>query len=633
MGSQDTGIRQIGTFSVVMMGGDTSVVSVNLRSSNKSNLELPMHTASTSCHQALTRTKTVPTMRSKHTAGSELRPLTELELEKVSMTGCGSHEIQNVGTTHFSNPSRMAMNWIYSMTGLTPPAHYVAEAPNNLATGYFDLSNSWEAQAASTTYSPEQEVVAMGSSAISVQPPYSTPISGSGYSFKLQGAPPGSLDNNHHLRDHVLIPPLHPLVAMSPFAYQLNLATSSNSSEGMGLDTTQRTYDFIMMFLLPIDRSTCFQMNILQSPTRHLVEQCMSHTGATQRTRRLGVLRHQPFRVGIRPSTINRPRLFNAEHRYHPARSLLGEFIRGTLGVSKVTSDGRAKYCRYVPGQERVRGRSALGTPYSGFEDSPVSQEEPLPSYPAAHPISSLSYQSDGPVRRRVFLSNRGPVSNTHAIPSRAIPTGSQLLAGTQVTNASTESPNSSRQGKTTRRPVSNNGPLRVERLTRSTSSKSVQGYEQSRKDRHHPYGRSQKMSAHEQLIDFDTPGTTTSSASNSGPKKTKGKKSKGPKEYKRVDCEYVCPVKKVPCGQSMSRVADLPRHMQRHRRTEQSMVEDGLLSPDEQTNFENLKADETTLCKGCRKSLSRIDALLRHLKYGGSACSRRHYPKLTITD
>ncbi|KAF8711678.1 hypothetical protein RHS03_01599, partial [Rhizoctonia solani] len=553
----------------------------------------------------------------------------------------------------------MAMNWIYSMTGLTPPAHYVAEAPNNLATGSFDLSNSWEAQAASTTYSPDQEVVAMGSSAVSAQPPYSIPFSGSGYSFKLQGAPPGSLDNNYHLRDHVLIPPLHPLVAMSPFAYQLNLATSSNSSEGMGLDTTQRMYDFVMMFPLPIDRSTCFQMNILQSPTRHLVEQCMSHTGATQRTRRLGVLRHQPFRVGISyvytsyPGE-NRPRLFNAEHRYHPARSLLERNTAGmsldkrgsqspvTLGLEGIPldKDTWTSFAVSSPSLASLssspaslqRGRSALGTPYSGFEDSPVSQEEPLPSYPAAHPISSLSYQSDGPVRRRVFLSNRGPVSNTHAVPSRAIPTGSQLLAGTQVTSASTESPNSSRQGKTTRRPVSNNGSLRVERLTRSTSSKSVQGYEQSRKDRHHPYGRSQKMSAHEQLIDFDTPDTTTSSASNSGPKKTKGQKSKGSKEYKRVDCEYVCPLKKVPCGQSVSRVADLPRHMQKHRRTEESMVNDGLLSPDEQTKFENLKADETTLCKGCKKSLSRIDALLRHLKNGGSAC-RRHYPKLTITD
>ncbi|QRW24810.1 hypothetical protein RhiXN_11722 [Rhizoctonia solani] len=522
----------------------------------------------------------------------------------------------------------MAMNWIYSMTGLTPPAHYVAEAPNNLATGCFDLSNSWEAQAASTTYSPEQEVVAMGSSAISVQPPYSTPISGSGYSFKLQGAPPGSLDNNHHLRDH----------AMSPFAYQLNLATSSNSSEGMGLDTTQHEY--------PSEPYQAFGRTVYEP---YGSNSTYTQVGCSEAPTLPGISYVYTSYPGE-----NRPRLFNAEHRYHPARSLLGEFIRGmsldkrgsqspvTLGLEGIPldKDTWTSFAVSSPSLASLssspaslqRGRSALGTPYSGFEDSPVSQEEPLPSYPAAHPISSLSYQSDGPVRRRVFLSNRGPVSNTHAIPSRAIPTGSQLLAGTQVTNASTESPNSSRQGKTTRRPVSNNGPLRVERLTRSTSSKSVQGYEQSRKDRHHPYGRSQKMSAHEQLIDFDTPGTTTSSASNSGPKKTKGKKSKGPKEYKRVDCEYVCPVKKVPCGQSMSRVADLPRHMQRHRRTEQSMVEDGLLSPDEQTNFENLKADETTLCKGCRKSLSRIDALLRHLKYGGSAC-RRHYPKLTITD
>ncbi|CEL56998.1 hypothetical protein RSOLAG1IB_08251 [Rhizoctonia solani AG-1 IB] len=324
---------------------------------------------------------------------------------------------------------------------------------------------------------------------------------------------------------------------------------------------------------------------------------------------------------------------------------------------------------------------SALGTPSLGFEDSSVSPAEPLLSHPISYSIPDLRHLSNSPANRDALLrQRRGAIArdNAHIFPSQDEFSSRQLLDDNtarhiyaegfepddssdsslgpltsershtpltspsnssspgftyaQVTNASTEFSNPSGHGNTTREPIPKNDPSHTVPLIRRASSRSTDGRGQSGGSRHHPYGRSSKVSEHEQVIQFDTP-VSVSTASNSGhteadSRKSK-KKSKGPK---RVYCEYICPLKGEPCGQSVSREADMSRHMQRHRRAEETMVRDGLLSLDQQTIFENLKADEITLCKRCGETLSRKDALRRHLKNAGKAC-RSFYPEIIIAD
>ncbi|CAE6387228.1 unnamed protein product [Rhizoctonia solani] len=317
---------------------------------------------------------------------------------------------------------------------------------------------------------------------------------------------------------------------------------------------------------------------------------------------------------------------------------------------------------------------SALGTPSLGFEDSSVAQAEPLLSHPISYSIPDLRHLSNSPAGGDAFLrQRRGAISqkNLRIVPSQ-VDFSSQLLDDTtarhiyaegfdlednsdsslgpltsergstpatspststssspgfdyaQVTSVLTESSNSLVHGNTARGLTPKNDLSRMVPLIRRLSSKSTDGRGQSGGSRHHPYGRSSKVSAHEQVIQFDSPAISVSTTGVSGhteaeSRKSK-KKSKGPK---RVYCEYFCPVKRELCGQSVSREADMSRHMQRHRRAEETLVRDGLLSEDKQTNFDNLKADEITLCKRCGETLSRKDALRRHLKNAGKACRR----------
>ncbi|CAE6470853.1 unnamed protein product [Rhizoctonia solani] len=324
---------------------------------------------------------------------------------------------------------------------------------------------------------------------------------------------------------------------------------------------------------------------------------------------------------------------------------------------------------------------SALGTPAQGFEDSSVSHAEPLLNHPISYSISDLRHLSNSPAgsdssqqrsRRGAIAaqqglcvvpsqggssgrpladdamahhiytesfepgyasdSSQGPLTSECDSTPATSPSTSAGFDYPQVTGVSTGSSKPSTHGNTDRGNTPKSDPSHVVPLIRQLSSKSADGHGQSG-PRHHPYGRSSRMSVHEQVIQFDTPAGSASTAGVSdhseGDSRKSKKKSKG---SKRVNCEYICPVKGEPCGQSVSREADMSRHMQRHRRAEEAMVREGLLSPDQQTNFENLKADEITLCKRCGETLSRKDALRRHLKNAGKAC-RSFYPEIVIGD
>lgn len=163
--------------------------------------------------------------------------------------------------------------------------------------------------------------------------------------------------------------------------------------------------------------------------------------------------------------------------------------------------------------------------------------------------------------------------------------------------------------------------PTKAERGTRGQSSG----------PRHHPYGRSTRMTAHEQVIQFDAP-SVGSSDDVSDDQETSTRKKKKSKASKRCYCDYVCPIKGEPCGQSVSREADMSRHLQRHRRAEQDMVRDGILASERQTVFDKLKSSEEVVCLGCGQHISRKDAFKRHLKNTGKAC-RPFYPEIVIVD
>ncbi|KAH7334238.1 hypothetical protein B0J17DRAFT_100903 [Rhizoctonia solani] len=324
---------------------------------------------------------------------------------------------------------------------------------------------------------------------------------------------------------------------------------------------------------------------------------------------------------------------------------------------------------------------SALGTPAQGFEDSSVSHAEPLLSHSISYSISDLRHLSNSPAgsdSSSLQRSHRAAIiqQGLCVVPSQATTSGRPLLDDTiahhiytegfepgyasdcsqgpltsecstpatspstsagfdypQVTGVSTRSSRPSTHGNTDRGTTPKSDPSHVVPLIRQLSSKSADGHGQSGGPRHHPYGRSSRMSAHEQVIQFDTPASSASTVGISDhsevDNRNSKKKSKG---SKRVNCEYICPVKQEPCGQSVSREADMSRHMQRHRRAEEAMVREGLLAPGQQTHFENLKADEITLCKRCGETLSRKDALRRHLKNAGKAC-RSFYPEIVIGD
>ncbi|CAE6453730.1 unnamed protein product [Rhizoctonia solani] len=325
---------------------------------------------------------------------------------------------------------------------------------------------------------------------------------------------------------------------------------------------------------------------------------------------------------------------------------------------------------------------SALGTPAQGFEDTFMSHTEPLLNCPLSYSISDLRHLSTSPAG-----SDSLPQHSRHAIsqpglcvvPSQAGPSGRPFLDETvahhiyaesfepedvsdysqgpstseydstpatspstsigfdypQVAGAgaSTRASEASTRGNTARSSTPNSDSTHVVPPVRQFLSKSSDSRGQSGGPRHHPYGRSSKISAHEQVIQFDAP-TSNASATNVSDHTEVGnrKSKKKSKASRRVKCEYVCPFKRELCGQSVSREADMSRHMQRHRRAEEAMVREGLLLPEQQTSFENLKADEITLCKRCGETLSRKDALRRHLKNAGKAC-RSFYPEIVITD
>ncbi|CAE6509722.1 unnamed protein product [Rhizoctonia solani] len=323
---------------------------------------------------------------------------------------------------------------------------------------------------------------------------------------------------------------------------------------------------------------------------------------------------------------------------------------------------------------------SALGTPAQGFEDTPVSHTEPLLNHPLSYSISDLRHLSISPAGRdsspqrscravsqqglcvvpsqagpsgRPFLDDtiahhiyaesfdpedvsdcsQGPPTSERGSTPATSPSTSTGFDYPQATGVSTGFYRPSTRGNTARTTTPKSDSSHVVPLIRQLSSKSADGPGQSGGPRHHPYGRSSKISAHEQVIQFDTPTSNVSTASVSDHTEADSRKSKKKsKGSKRVKCEYMCPLKREPCGQSVSREADMSRHMQRHRRAEEAMVREGLLLPELQTNFESLKADEITLCKRCGETLSRKDALRRHLKNAGKAC-RSFYPEIIIAD
>ncbi|KAG8758761.1 hypothetical protein FRC11_003100 [Ceratobasidium sp. 423] len=325
---------------------------------------------------------------------------------------------------------------------------------------------------------------------------------------------------------------------------------------------------------------------------------------------------------------------------------------------------------------------SALGTPSQGFEDTPVSHAEPLLNHPISSSISDLRRLSSSPagsdspslqhshhgaisqqglcivpsqagssgrpypddsMARHVYAESfesedlsdcsQGPLGSENAFTPATSPPTSIRFKYPPATGVSTGSSKPSTRGNTTRGTTPKNDSSHVVPLIRQLSSKSVDGRGQSGGPRHHPYGRSARMSAHERVIQFDNPLSVVSTVGVSDHTEPESRKSKKrSKGTKRVYCEYICPLKGEPCGQSVSREADMSRHMQRHRRAEEALVREGHLPPDQQTNFENLKADEITLCGGCGETLSRKDALRRHLRNAGKAC-RPSYPEIIIAD
>ncbi|KAF8600318.1 hypothetical protein BDV93DRAFT_608723 [Ceratobasidium sp. AG-I] len=143
---------------------------------------------------------------------------------------------------------------------------------------------------------------------------------------------------------------------------------------------------------------------------------------------------------------------------------------------------------------------------------------------------------------------------------------------------------------------------------------------------RYHPYPRTTRMTAHEQVIQFDNGSAADLSDERETSRRT-GKKSRG---SKRIYCNYICPVKNEQCGKSISREADMGRHLSRHKATEDEMVTGGLLDPERATQFGELKPVGAAACAGCGTAMSRKDALKRHLRKAGKAC-QSYYPDIVL--
>ncbi|KAJ1301731.1 hypothetical protein OPQ81_008964 [Rhizoctonia solani] len=607
------------------------------------------------------------------------------------------------------------MSWVQPTiaSSSAPPSHY---STDNLATDHFDSRCTWTAQATLAVDSLAQGVSAIGEVGAPRQPPYLSLPSVSESILNVQEASANPVDTIHGIHDH----------AISEFSCQINLATGSNSGDGMGHGTAQ--YEYSPDFPPSFDRDTYQQysstvVQIREANARvardfgyeytesHALAQ--PHDGVAQNSQRF---EYDHFQSASEGSYLNGQPLnelypggrhissFPAEYPYHSAGSFLERrasamtlqeteaqppFIisfdgtplnEDTWSSGAFSSPSLTSFNSSPPSTQH--DSSALGTPAQGFEDASVSHAEPLLNHPISYSISDLRHLSNSPAggdssspqrprRGAVVQHTIGIVPSQAGSSSRPFPedtithpvyaesfesnddasdcsqpptsergftpatspstsTGFDYPQAAGVSNGSSKP---SMHGNTARDTGPKGDSSHVVPLIRQLSSKSADGRGQSGSSRHHPYGRSSKISTHEQVIQFDTP---TSSVSTPGvsdhtepESRMSKKKSKG---SKRVYCEYICPVKREPCGQSVSREADMSRHMQRHRRAEETMIRDGILLPEQQTNFENLKADEITLCKRCGETLSRKDALRRHLKNAGKAC-RSFYPEIAIAD
>lgn len=265
---------------------------------------------------------------------------------------------------------------------------------------------------------------------------------------------------------------------------------------------------------------------------------------------------------------------------------------------------------------------SALGTPSLEFDDvsSPV---EPPPSISYSAPESRRPSSSPSCLpsmgERRGAISQQGSLESyfPHIFTGFDFDIDNNRLHTAFNDDCSTPalSPSTSQEPEY---PFEAAAPIRPSLamakvdsipLSRRPSSKSESAARgQNGGSRHHPYGRTTKMSAHEQVIEFGPPFSDVSDDREPGARKSR-RKSKAPR---RCYCDYVCPVKGEPCGQSVSREADMSRHRQRHRRAELDMIRDGVLLPERQTNFDDLKPSEEIVCKGCGESISRKDAFKR---------------------
>lgn len=323
---------------------------------------------------------------------------------------------------------------------------------------------------------------------------------------------------------------------------------------------------------------------------------------------------------------------------------------------------------------------SALGTPTIDFEGTPPPHGEPLLSHSISYPVPELRRLSSSSGASSSCASaqreRRGAISQQgHGVPSQVGPSGQSMLDDSVASHLYADafepddsphwmrnshftddsstpalSPSTSQEPdfpsepsvpvrslRTTRRNTATDSATKSDTsnataLTRQLSSKSDDARGQNGSPRHHPYGRSTRMTAHEQVIHFDTPSIGASDDGSDDRETGSRKSKKKSKASKRCQCDYVCPIKGELCGQSVSREADMSRHMQRHRRAEQDMVRDGILAPERQTVFDKLKPSEAVICKGCGESISRKDAFKRHLKNTGKAC-RPFYPNIVILD
>jgi hypothetical protein len=121
----------------------------------------------------------------------------------------------------------------------------------------------------------------------------------------------------------------------------------------------------------------------------------------------------------------------------------------------------------------------------------------------------------------------------------------------------------------------------------------------------YHPYTRTVKMTEHEQVIQFDNSYGTV-------PAESSRKSTRRSKESKRCYCTYSCPIKNKRCDGSVSREADMSRHINKHKQEEEELIASGLLRPENATDFGDLKPTGASICKGCGIPMSRKDAHVR---------------------